>query len=123
MDVLVNHGLFVAVVDGQTVGSLRVVEDGNNRSRVVRGERVYIQNFSVHKSYRRRGYGRELLTFVLEWYQKQGILEVTLAVESRNEIARELYQKMEFERIRECKDARQNIKYDLMLHKYGKKVL
>ncbi|MDO5291449.1 MAG: GNAT family N-acetyltransferase [bacterium] len=123
MDVLVNQGLFVAVVNGETVGSLRVIEDGANRNRVVKGERVYIQNFSVHKSFRRRGYGSELLAFVLEWYQRQGILEVTLAVESQNDIAKALYEKMEFQQIRECKDSRQNITYELLLHKYGKKVL
>lgn len=102
---------------GDTVGLLSVVEDCPNSRRTIVGQRVYLQDLKVEEAYRRKGYATGLLTYVIDWYEKQGIDEVTIAVDSDNTIAKRLYKKLGFQLLQYGYDCYRNQGYELLIHK------
>ncbi len=58
---------------------------------------AYINDFMVTESYRGQGVGRDLITSVEEYAKQKGINQLKLHVVPKNDLAREVYQKMGFE--------------------------
>lgn len=102
---------------GETVGMVAVVEDSLSKRRTIPGKRIYLQDLKIKEAYRRKGYATRLLQYVMEWYEKKGIYEVTIAVDSENTIAKSLYKKLGFELLQYGYDCYRNQGYELLIHK------
>jgi RimJ/RimL family protein N-acetyltransferase len=88
-----NETLIVAEIDGEIVGWI-VFETTPNRKRL-----SHTGSFGmlIRKSYRGRGVGKMLLNALLEWAEKNPLIEkVSLGVFSTNHRAISLYKKMGF---------------------------
>lgn len=59
-------------------------------------DEAHITSVTVKNVYRRLGYGRELLLFLLDTAHQQGVIRFTLEVRESNQPARQLYQNMGF---------------------------
>jgi len=59
-------------------------------------DRFHIINIAVHPDYRKRGIGTSLINFVINNAEKKRIKEVYLEVRKSNEIAQNLYKKLNF---------------------------
>lgn len=84
-----GYGCGVALeVDGATVayaGMVSVLDEGE------------IVNVATHPSYRRRGYGRAIMTALLERARDRGVRRLTLEVRLSNAAAQALYASFGFE--------------------------
>jgi ribosomal protein S18 acetylase RimI-like enzyme len=56
----------------------------------------YINNFCVEKKYRRKGYGKKLISKIISMSKKSGIDHLILQVDDNNKIARKFYEKYGF---------------------------
>ena len=81
---------------GETIGMVGVVEDDRSTRRTIPGRRVYLQDLKIKEAFRRKGYATKLLEYVIKSYEEQGIYEITIAVDSKNEPAKKLYEKLGF---------------------------
>jgi ribosomal-protein-alanine N-acetyltransferase len=59
-------------------------------------DEVHINNVAVHPDWRGRGFGRALLEYVLDLWEKLGAGRATLEVRRSNEVAINLYEKLGF---------------------------
>lgn len=82
---------FVWVEDGRVVGNI-TVQRANQR-----GDRWQIANVAVAPAYRRRGIANRLMNVALEHVQDAGGRWAVLQVYARNDKARRIYEKLDFE--------------------------
>jgi ribosomal protein S18 acetylase RimI-like enzyme len=88
-----HNKVFMTIEDGQLSGYIYVEAEPEF------GE-ASIEFFAVNEKYRGRGIGGELLTIALQWlFSFEQIDSITLCVDSKNDKAIGLYQKIGFERI------------------------
>lgn len=59
-------------------------------------DELHINNLAVHPAYRRQGYGRELLEYVIALGARVGAVRATLEVRRSNEAALRLYEGLGF---------------------------
>lgn len=83
-----NLVTFMIELDGNTIGKIRVHSEG---------EASYIYGFGILPEYRRRGYGREALSGILNLIAKNNISKVYLEVAADNLNALNLYKACGFE--------------------------
>jgi ribosomal-protein-alanine N-acetyltransferase len=62
-------------------------------------DEAHITSVTIQKDYRRHGFGRQLMAFILETAMEQGLLRATLEVRPSNIRAQNLYLSMGFEQI------------------------
>ncbi|HHF98591.1 MAG TPA: ribosomal-protein-alanine N-acetyltransferase [Candidatus Aerophobetes bacterium] len=62
-------------------------------------DEAHIVTFAVHPLYRRKGFGKALLNYVLEEAKKRGIKRATLEVRETNYAAQKLYEKVGFKKV------------------------
>ncbi len=62
-------------------------------------DEVHVTNFAVHPSHRHQGFGRELMSTVLELYRLEGATRAALEVRPSNHGARRLYEGFGFREI------------------------
>ncbi len=82
---------FVWVEDGRVVGNITVQRASQ------RGDRWQIANVAVAPAYRRRGIANRLMGVALEHIQNSGGRWAVLQVYARNDGARRIYEKLDFE--------------------------
>ncbi|MCY3413654.1 MAG: GNAT family N-acetyltransferase [Candidatus Heimdallarchaeota archaeon] len=58
------------------------------------GRRGYIHHLAVHPEYQRRGYGKQLMAYSMDYFNKNGAVKVHLFVENRNAAVIEFYKSM-----------------------------
>ena len=102
---------------GETIGMVGVVEDGRSTRRTIPGKRVYLQDLKIKETFRRKGYATKLLEYVIKSYEEQGIYEITIAVDSKNEPAKKLYEKLGFSLLQRGFDCYRNRGYELLIHR------
>lgn len=85
-----THRFYIARLQEEPVGSLGVVSYGN---------RVYIIAFGVHPNCRGRGYGHQLLAWVINTLVSEGQKEIYIEVATKNRNARSLYRSCGFREI------------------------
>ncbi|MEO9029298.1 MAG: GNAT family N-acetyltransferase [Ktedonobacteraceae bacterium] len=73
---------YLATLAGKPLGTLRLDEQG---------ETVGIYGFVVHSKYRKRGYGRQMLEYIIRRIQDMGPRTIMLEVETENHNAVGLY--------------------------------
>lgn len=61
---------------------------------VVKSKYIYIDDFCIKQAYKRKGIGKKLFNFILEYAKQQGVESVQLNVWSFNEDAIEFYKFM-----------------------------
>lgn len=77
-----THRFFIATLDNQRIGSFGVVSSR---------DRVWIVALGVLPEYRKRGYGRQMLTRIVRMLLKEGHHEVLIEVQTDNKNALRLY--------------------------------
>jgi ribosomal protein S18 acetylase RimI-like enzyme len=81
---------YIAELDGRLTGKIGTLMDGGSG---------YIFGFSVKPEYRGRGYGRQILSLILQRLVGKGISPVILEVAVKNERALSLYESCGFRRL------------------------
>jgi ribosomal-protein-alanine N-acetyltransferase len=73
--------------EGKVIGymGLRIVDD-----------HAEVMNFAVYKSEQNKGYGTQLMEYVLQYVMEQGVRGMSLEVRKSNEVARRMYSKYGF---------------------------
>jgi len=57
----------------------------------------HITNFAINPLFRKKGYATKLLSYVIDYFKKKGIVEFFLEVRESNKVAINLYRKFGFE--------------------------
>ncbi|MDQ0418412.1 ribosomal-protein-alanine N-acetyltransferase [Croceifilum oryzae] len=60
-------------------------------------DEAHITNIAVHSTYRGKGFGELLLRYAMEFSTLYGAEKMTLEVRASNQIAQQLYKKLDFE--------------------------
>jgi ribosomal protein S18 acetylase RimI-like enzyme len=79
---------YLARQDGEPVGTVGLCEEG---------EVIYITTLGVIPAHRRRGFGRQILTQVLDRLQSEGAATIRIEVQTENEQALSLYRSCGFQ--------------------------
>lgn len=89
MDFLFNSSAryYVAKINGQTAGFLGIWDEE---------KKIHIINITVHPEYRRKGIGKNLLAFAVNYAKEKGKKEIYLEVRKTNISAIKLYESMGF---------------------------
>ena len=82
-----SHFIAVAIEDGTVVGMATANEYLHPDKPVM----IWVNEMGVATSHRRRGIGKQLLTYILEMAQDKGFEEIWLGTEDDNVPARALY--------------------------------
>jgi ribosomal protein S18 acetylase RimI-like enzyme len=94
---LISKTIFVAETEGQVVGLISLEFQLKNDELIVRKvDTVYISDMVVLPDYRGQGIGELLIKKAEEYAKDQGIKYLKLIVFSKNQLARNLYFKMNF---------------------------
>ncbi|MCM1054578.1 MAG: GNAT family N-acetyltransferase [Bacteroides sp.] len=111
----------VAEENGKFVGELSMMtENANIPAAVIPNKRVYLFGLRVLPDYRGQGIGTALLKHAVTLCAQRGIFEFTIGVETKNEGARRLYERLGFTLFLEnCSEVQfgEMCKFDLMMLK------
>lgn len=111
----------VAEENGKFVGELSMMtQNANIPVAVIPNKRVYLFGLRVRREYQRRGIGTALLRCAISLCAQRGIFEFTIGVETVNEGARRLYERLGFVNLLEnCSETQfgEVCKFDLMMLK------
>lgn len=87
----------VAEEDGRFVGELSMMtENANIPAAVIPNKRIYLFGLRVLPDFRGQGIGTALLKYAVSLCVQRGIFEFTIGVETKNEGARRLYERLGF---------------------------
>ena len=82
-----NQGLYIGWLENHAAGMIRVHRGASS---------AYLYTFLVHPSLRKRGYGRQILTHILDLLVTEDWPHIRLEVDTENEIALALYRSVGF---------------------------
>ena len=86
-----NRTTYVYDLDGAFVGEISLVRDMQDPDYTVANQRVYLSRLVVKDTYRRRGIGRELVSFACKTAKDLGYREISVGVDLDNYGALRLY--------------------------------
>lgn len=112
--------IFVLYVDGKLIGELHAKYKSDDVLEAILNQRAYLYAYRIHKNYRGQGWGKLLLTTVIDTLEKEGYKELTVGVEDDNILARHIYEAYGFTELIERKmESYQgdSYEYDLLLKK------
>lgn len=93
-----DHGLFVAVVEGQVSGFLHVtIRDALPIPILVPRRVAVVDNIAVREKARRAGLGRALMDRAERWARTKGAIEIELNVYEFNQAAIAFYRSLGYE--------------------------
>lgn len=111
----------VAEEQGSFVGEISIMtENSNIPVAVIPNKRMYLFGLRVLPEFRNMGIGTALLKYAINMSARRGIFEFTVGVETDNDIARRLYEKLGFVTLLEnCSEMQHGrmCKYDLLMLK------
>lgn len=111
----------VAEDKGRFVGELSMMtENANIPVAVIPNKRVYLFGLRVLPAYQRQGIGTALMRCAVSLCVQRGIFELTIGVETRNDGARQLYERLGFVNFLEnCSEVQfgEICKFDLLMLK------
>lgn len=87
-----DDGFIGAFVKNKLVGYLRML---------VLDDYGHLGQIAVEKTERGKGYGKELMEYALEYFEKKSLAKIGLYVETKNLVAINLYEKYGFKKIHE----------------------
>lgn len=85
--------LFVLRVDGKVAGMANVLF---TISTAEGGRALMLEDVIVSREHRGKGYGRQLVEYVLRWAKQRGIVRITLLADRDNQPALDFYRKLGF---------------------------
>lgn len=112
--------IFVLFVDDELIGELHVKYKSEDVLQAILNQRAYLFAYRVHKNYQGRGWGKLLLTTVIDTLRKEGYKEFTVGVEDDNLLAKHIYETCGFTEVIERKTESYqggSYEYDLLLRK------
>lgn len=83
-----SHQIYSALIDDKVIGTITVTEQKHSTT---------LSGFAVHPSYQGKGYGKEILSYMVHTLITKGISTIELEVETKNNNALKLYTQCGFE--------------------------
>jgi ribosomal protein S18 acetylase RimI-like enzyme len=83
--------IFVLYVDNKLIGELHVKYKSEDVLQAILNQRAYLFAYRIHKNYQGSGWGKLLLTTVINILEKEGYKEFTVGVEDDNLLAKHIY--------------------------------
>ncbi|WP_376478243.1 GNAT family N-acetyltransferase, partial [Streptomyces sp. NPDC056237] len=83
-----SHQIYSALIDDKVIGTITVTEQKHS---------TILSGFAVHPSYQGKGYGKEILSYMVHTLITKGISTIELEVETKNKNALKLYTQCGFE--------------------------
>ena len=112
--------IFVLYVDNKLIGELHARNKSDDILKAIPNQRAYLYAYRIHKNYQGQGWGKLLLTTVIDTLKKEGYKELTVGVEDDNVLARHIYMAYGFTELIERKTESYQVdscEYDLLLKK------
>ena len=94
-----NRETYICKENDRLIAEISLVKDMNDCDYTIPDRRVYVSHLIVRKDCRRKGIGKQLLTFVTEKAKEAGYSEMTVGVDLNNLPAISLYTKCGFNQI------------------------
>ncbi len=92
-----NQGVLLGVEDGEAVGYLHYeIVDKPQSEYLLAQHYVHVHALSIKAEHRRKGYGDQLMEYVVQLAKDQGISDVRLEVWAFNEGAQKFYRRLGF---------------------------
>lgn len=86
------EGIFVAEIDGQTVGYITTWQDRDAGI-------GHIPNIAFRREYRGRGLGRELISYALNHFRRCGLSHAKIETLVQNDVGKHLYESLGFREV------------------------
>ncbi|MED0982825.1 GNAT family N-acetyltransferase [Bacillus paramycoides] len=83
-----SHQIYRALIDEKVIGTITVTEQKHSTT---------LSGFAVHPSYQGKGYGKEILSYMVHTLITKGVSTIELEVETKNNNALKLYTQCGFE--------------------------
>ncbi|KMN45242.1 GNAT family N-acetyltransferase [Bacillus sp. LK2] len=83
-----SHQIYRALIDEKVIGTITVTEQKHSTT---------LSGFAVHPSYQGKGYGKEILSYMVHTLITKGVSTIELEVETKNKNALKLYTQCGFE--------------------------
>ncbi|MGR3778030.1 GNAT family N-acetyltransferase [Bacillus paramycoides] len=83
-----SHQIYRALIDEKVIGTITVTEQKHSTT---------LSGFAVHPSYQGKGYGKEILGYMVHTLITKGVSTIELEVETKNKNALKLYTQCGFE--------------------------
>ncbi|MED1564584.1 GNAT family N-acetyltransferase [Bacillus paramycoides] len=83
-----SHQIYRALIDEKVIGTITVTEQKHSTT---------LSGFAVHPSYQGKGYGKEILSYMVHTLITKGVSAIELEVETKNNNALKLYTQCGFE--------------------------
>lgn len=115
-----TESIFALYVDERLIGELHAKYRSEDALVANLYKRAYLFAYRIHKNYQGKGWGKILLTEVIDNLEKEGYKEFTVGVEDDNVLARHIYETCGFTEIIERKKESyqgDSYEYDLLLRK------
>ncbi|MBE7120146.1 GNAT family N-acetyltransferase [Bacillus cereus] len=85
-----SHQVYIALINEKAIGTITITVTQQEQSTTLSG-------FAVHPSYQGKGYGKEILSYMVDTLITKGISTIELEVETKNKNALKLYTQCGFE--------------------------
>lgn len=99
---------YVYIIDDKIIGFISTICDGYS---------LEILNFAIIKEYQNQGYGKKILSSILNDFSARGVVNMILEVRKSNEKAIKLYEKLGFRTIRIRKNYYKDLEDALFMQK------
>lgn len=83
-----SHQVYCALIDEKVIGTITVSEQEQS---------TILSGFAVHPSYQGKGYGKDILSYMVHTLVTEGVSTIELDVETKNNNALKLYTQCGFE--------------------------
>lgn len=83
-----SHQVYIAFINEKAIGTITVTEQEQSTT---------LSGFAVHPSYQGKGYGKDILSYMVHTLITKGVSTIELDVETKNNNALKLYTQCEFE--------------------------
>lgn len=83
-----SHQVYSALIDEKVIGTITVTEQEQSTT---------LSGFAVHPSYQGKGYGKDILSYMVHTLITEGVSTIELDVETKNNNALKLYTQCGFE--------------------------
>lgn len=113
-----EESIYVLYVDNRLIGELHIKYESEDALVAIHNQRAYLFAYRILKTYQGKGWGKLLLTTVINMLEKEGYKEFTVGVEDDNLRARYLYETCGFTEVIERKQESyqgDSYEYDLLL--------
>lgn len=83
-----SHQVYIAFINEKAIGTITVTEQEQSTT---------LSGFAVHPSYQGKGYGKDILSYMVHTLITKGVSTIELDVETKNNNALKLYTQCGFE--------------------------